>query len=97
VVVLRRIADHTGAHVAELRAVRETAGPPVPGPAGFGLLAAEFGLRQFEAVHGWAQWAIEQLERYGEDAPPGRQPASTTLPSSAGEASSGCAGSTRTV
>ena len=32
-----------------------------PGPDGFGLLAAEFGLRQYDAVHGWALWAIEQL------------------------------------
>lgn len=62
-VVLRRIADEAAAGVAELRRVREVAGPPMPGPEGFGLLAAEFGLRQYEAVHGWALWAIEQLER----------------------------------
>jgi PadR family transcriptional regulator AphA len=65
-VVLRRIARETAAVAAELRGVREVSGPPVPGPEGFGLLAAEFGLRQYEAVHGWALWAIEQLERYAE-------------------------------
>jgi DNA-binding PadR family transcriptional regulator len=62
-VLLRRIADATAGEAAELRAVREAAGPPVPGPEGFGILAAEFGLRQYEAVHGWALWAIEQIER----------------------------------
>jgi DNA-binding PadR family transcriptional regulator len=64
-VILRRITDRAAAGAAELRAVREAAGPPVRGPEGFGLLAAEFGLRQYEAVHGWALWAIEQIERYG--------------------------------
>jgi PadR family transcriptional regulator, regulatory protein AphA len=64
--VLRRIAERTAAEAAELRAVREVAGPPAPGPAGFGILAAEYGLRQFEAVHEWARWAIEQIERAAE-------------------------------
>jgi len=63
VVVLRRIAAATAAEAAELRRIRAENGPPVGiGPAGFGLLAAEFGLRQYEAVNGWALWAIEQLE-----------------------------------
>lgn len=69
-VILRRIADRAAAEAAELRAVRETAGPPVRGPEGFGLLAAEYGLRQYEAVHGWALWAIEQIERIGRVEPP---------------------------
>jgi DNA-binding PadR family transcriptional regulator len=64
--VLRRIADETAAGMVDLREVRAVTGPPVPGPEGFGILAAEFGLRQYEAVHGWALWAIEQLEQYGE-------------------------------
>ncbi len=72
--VLRRIADETAAGVAELRAVREVTGPPVPGPEGFGILAAEFGLRQYEAVHGWALWAIEQLEQHAEPAGSGSPP-----------------------
>ena len=62
VTVLRRIADMTAAEAAELRAVRELAGPPRRDAEGFGILAAEFGLRQYDAVHGWALWAIEQLE-----------------------------------
>ncbi len=33
-----------------------------PGPDGFGQLAAEYGLRQYEAVHGWALWALAQLD-----------------------------------
>jgi len=62
VVVLRRIAAATAAEAAELRRIRSENGPPVgTGAAGFGLLAAEFGLRQYEAVNGWARWAIEQL------------------------------------
>ena len=39
-------------------------GPVRPGPEGFGQLAAEYGLRQYEAVHEWAEWAIEQLETH---------------------------------
>jgi DNA-binding PadR family transcriptional regulator len=57
-VVLARIAEETARDAAELRRVRDQAGP---GVSGFGQLAAEFGLRQYEAVHGWARWAIEQL------------------------------------
>jgi PadR family transcriptional regulator AphA len=74
--VLRRIADETAAGMAELRAVREVTGPPVPGPEGFGILAAEFGLRQYEAVNGWALWAIDQLEQHAE---PTGQPSGTGL------------------
>ena len=33
------------------------------GPEGFGQLAAEYGLRQYDAVHDWALWAIEQLDQ----------------------------------
>ena len=33
------------------------------GPAGFGQLAAEYGLRQYDAVHDWALWAIDQLDQ----------------------------------
>jgi PadR family transcriptional regulator, regulatory protein AphA len=61
--VLHRIADTTAAGAAELRRVREENGTPVDrGVASFGLLAAEYGLRQYDAVHGWALWAIEQYE-----------------------------------
>ena len=61
VVVLERIAESTAQQADVLRAIREEAGPVEPGPEGFGQLAAEYGLRQFEAVHTWAEWAIEQL------------------------------------
>ena len=63
VTVLRAIAENTGLAAAELRRVRAENGPPVSrGAASFGLLAAEFGLRQYDAVHGWALWAIEQYD-----------------------------------
>lgn len=60
--VLERIAASTAAEAATLRRIREEAGPVVPGADGFGQLAAEFGLRQYDAVHGWALWAMEQLD-----------------------------------
>ena len=60
--VLERIAAKTAREAAELREIREKAGPVRPGRAGFGQLAAEFGLRQYDAVHGWALWAIEQMD-----------------------------------
>ena len=60
--VLERIAADTAQEAAALRRIREEAGPVRPGREGFGQLAAEYGLRQFEAVHGWAVWAMEQLD-----------------------------------
>ena len=61
--VLGRIAASTAQEAAALRRVREEAGPIQLGRAGFGQLAAEYGLRQYEAVHDWALWAIEQLDQ----------------------------------
>ena len=61
-IVLRRIAADTAHEAAKLRQIRGQAGPVRAGPAGFGQLAAEFGLRQYDAVHGWALWALEQLD-----------------------------------
>ena len=61
-VVLGRIAASTAREAAELRRVRDEAGPIRLGREGFGQLAAEYGLRQYEAVHDWALWAIEQLD-----------------------------------
>jgi PadR family transcriptional regulator AphA len=62
--LLRRIAATSAAGAAELREVRAEHGADAipPGSAGFGQLAAEFGLRQYEATAAWAHWAIEQLE-----------------------------------
>ena len=62
-VLLRRIAEHTAEEGAELRKMMDEAPAEIPGGEdGFGYLAAEFGARQYEAVHGWARWAIEKLE-----------------------------------
>lgn len=63
--VLHRIAVASETGAAQLRAIRaEHGGDTIPpGSAGFGQLAAEFGVRQYEAVHDWAQWAITQLGR----------------------------------
>ena len=61
--LLGRIAASTARDAAELRRVRAEAGPVRLGPAGFGQLAAEYGLRQYDAVHDWALWAIDQLDQ----------------------------------
>jgi PadR family transcriptional regulator AphA len=63
--LLKRIAAHTAEEAAELR--RLLAEPDVPAPGrrrvGYGRLAGEYGVRQFDAVHDWAQWALDQLDR----------------------------------
>jgi PadR family transcriptional regulator AphA len=61
--VLERIAASTAKDAAVLRKVREEAGPVRPGPEGFGQFAAEYGLRQYDAVHAWALWALDQLDQ----------------------------------
>ena len=57
------VAASTAQDAAELRRLRAEAGPVRLGPAGFGQLAAEYGLRQYDAVHDWALWAIDQLDQ----------------------------------
>jgi DNA-binding PadR family transcriptional regulator len=60
---LRGVAEETAAEADRLALILAEHGPVTQrGRAGFGLLAAEFGRRQYEAVHGWALWAIERLE-----------------------------------
>lgn len=59
--MLDGIAGHTAAAAAELRSVVEEPLTDAGPRAGFGLLAAHFGIRQYEAVHDWAVWAREQL------------------------------------
>lgn len=60
---LRGVAEATQAQAQRLALILEEHGPASqPGPEGFGLLAAEFGRRQYTAVHEWADWAIEQLQ-----------------------------------
>jgi len=61
--LLGRIAANTAQEAAELRRLRTDAGPVRLGPEGFGQLAAEYGLRQYDAVHDWAVWAIDQLDQ----------------------------------
>ena len=61
--LLEHITESTAREAAVLRRLREEAGPVRPGPEGFGQLAAEYGLRQYDAVHDWALWAIDQLDR----------------------------------
>lgn len=65
--VLGRVAASTAREAAKLRRVREQAGPIRLGPEGFGQLAAEYGLRQYDAVHDWALWAVEQLDQAERD------------------------------
>lgn len=61
--LLEGIAAHCAAEIEELRPVMEAEdaehreGDPLP----FGRLAGEYGLRQYEAVHGWAMWSLERL------------------------------------
>jgi len=60
---LRGVADQTSVEAERLAGILAEHGSVTQrGTAGFGLLAAEFGRRQYEAVHGWALWAIERLE-----------------------------------
>ncbi|OLT19475.1 PadR family transcriptional regulator [Pseudonocardia sp. CNS-139] len=59
--VLTGIAADARAGADELRTIRADHPGPLTGRNGFGQLAAEFGLRQYEAVHEWATWALDQL------------------------------------
>lgn len=60
---LRGVAAFTAEQAALLADVLDRAGPVTQGgAAGFGLLAAEYGRRSYEAAYGWAEWAIEQLD-----------------------------------
>ncbi len=60
--MLTSIVERTAAAAAELRTVLGGAPEPDRGPrADFGRLAGAYGLRQYDAVHEWALWALEQL------------------------------------
>jgi PadR family transcriptional regulator AphA len=60
--MLQGIAERTAQGAAELRGVLAKGVDPGRGArAGFGLLAAEFGRRQYDAVHEWALWALDQI------------------------------------
>jgi DNA-binding PadR family transcriptional regulator len=61
--LLEGIAAHCAREREQLHAIMEAEdaeqrpGDPLP----FGRLAGEYGLRQYEAVHGWALWSLERL------------------------------------
>ncbi|SFO01817.1 transcriptional regulator, PadR family [Pseudonocardia ammonioxydans] len=65
--LLDRMAESTDESAAELRKVRaeHPDGAPMHGAEGFGQLAAEFGVRQYEAVRDWARWAADRLRAEG--------------------------------
>lgn len=69
--LLEGIAAHCAAEIENLRPVMEAEdAAAAPGdPLPFGRLAGEYGLRQYEAVHGWALWSLERL---GAATPAGR-------------------------
>ena len=61
--LLHRIAEQAETDLAQLRSILGDHGDlPLTGRDGFGLLAAEFGVRQYAAVGDWARWAIGRLE-----------------------------------
>jgi PadR family transcriptional regulator AphA len=61
--MLTAIAERTAAAAGELRELLTRVPGPDAGPrAGFGRLAGEFGVRQYESVHGWALWALDHLD-----------------------------------
>lgn len=69
--ILRRTAERTARDAAELRRIRDRHDERAPaGRDALGQLAAEYGLRQYQAVHDWALWAMERLAKDpGQDTP----------------------------
>jgi DNA-binding PadR family transcriptional regulator len=62
--LLKRIAAHTAEAATELRGILAEEDEPGRGRrAGYGRLAGEYGVRQYDAVHDWARWALEQLDQ----------------------------------
>lgn len=61
--LLEGIAAHCATEIERLRPVMEAddAEHRPDDPLPFGRLAGEYGLRQYEAVHGWALWSLERL------------------------------------
>jgi PadR family transcriptional regulator, regulatory protein AphA len=61
--LLEGMAEHCARERDALRTVMDAddaehrPGDPLP----FGRLAGEYGIRQYEAVQGWAQWSLERL------------------------------------
>jgi DNA-binding PadR family transcriptional regulator len=62
--VLREIADNSQRRIAELEPAMTADAPSSPdGRLPFGWLAAGYGLRQYQASHDWATWALDQLDK----------------------------------
>jgi hypothetical protein len=61
--LLEGIAEHCAREGEALRALMdaEDAEHGTGGPPPFGRLAGEYGVRQYEAVHGWARWSLERM------------------------------------
>ncbi|MFD8780139.1 PadR family transcriptional regulator [Streptomyces sp. NPDC059349] len=61
---LRGVIEYAERNVSTLREhrARREAEPP-DGRDALGQLAAEFGLRQYQAMHDWALWALDHLSR----------------------------------
>lgn len=65
--LLDRMSESTDEATAELRRVRaeHPQDAPMRGAEGFGQLAAEVGVRHYEAIGDWARWAAERLRAEG--------------------------------
>ena len=62
--VLREIADNSQRQISELDQALATETPASPdGRLPFGWLAAAYGLRQYQASHDWAMWALGELDK----------------------------------
>lgn len=60
--LLREIVDHVGTELGRLqRRMAELDAENGPDALPFGRMAGEFGVRQYEAVLGWARWSLERL------------------------------------
>lgn len=59
--MLESIAERYSRAAAELRAELTGEASSRLSREGFGRITAEFGLRQYDALHGWACWALQRL------------------------------------
>jgi PadR family transcriptional regulator, regulatory protein AphA len=59
--MLESIAERYERAATELRAELSSEPTSRLSRAGFGRITAEFGLRQYDALHGWARWALERI------------------------------------
>lgn len=78
--ILTAIAADAARGAAEVRGLLAAPDPDRGARAEFGRLAAEFGLRQYDAVHEWAHWALGQLADDEPVAVGGQAPGESSLP-----------------